>query len=252
MQKADEREKSFGQNRNRTLHETFQPVIQAQTDMTEKIVKSLREMNPPPPARPQPGQVLKVKKRRLSETDQDDDQDDDYGPLAKAYKERYESRDDEIDVNFGIQFHDREPFIGVTPIKIEGDDIIIYGEVYTGTPGLWALITEKNKGNLDGKYDADDLKEYEGILSQTNALHQDNNPNSPYPKSSRSWKWKHILGPIWERWKNEDDELKHGSGILVKKLGCIWKAKRHSSGKRFRYRKLRDGVYLNGNLLYKL
>ena len=85
----------------------------------------------------------------------------------------YETRDDDIDTTFGIEFHDREPFIGVTPIKIEVDDIIIYGEVYTGSRGLWALLTGKK--NLDGKFDADDLKEYEAILSQTNALHQDNN-----------------------------------------------------------------------------
>ena len=31
--------KMSGQNRNRMLQETFHPVVQAQTDMTEKIVK---------------------------------------------------------------------------------------------------------------------------------------------------------------------------------------------------------------------
>ena len=130
------------------------------------------------------------------------------------------------------------------------DDIIIYNEVYQGTPGLWTLITEKSKGKIEGKYDDHDLAEYEGILRQTNVLHKDFNQNSAYPRSSGSWKWKNILAPIWEKMREEDD-VKHGSGLIVKKLGCIWKAKRHSSGGK-RYRKLQDGIYLNGRFLYKL
>ena len=45
-------------------------------------------------------------------------------------------RVDDIDTSFGINFVDGEPFIGSTPIKIEDDDIIIYNEVYQGTPGI--------------------------------------------------------------------------------------------------------------------
>ena len=95
IKERDEREKSFGQDRYRMLQERFHPVIQAQTDMTEKIVKSLRDMNPQP-ERLQPGQVVKAKRRKLSEIDQDD-----YGPLAKAYKDKYETRNEEIDITFG-------------------------------------------------------------------------------------------------------------------------------------------------------
>ena len=36
----------MGQNRNRMLQETFHPVVKAQTDMAEQIVKSLKEINP--------------------------------------------------------------------------------------------------------------------------------------------------------------------------------------------------------------
>ena len=46
IQERAEDRKMSGQNRNRMLHETFQPVVKAQADMTEKIVKSLREINP--------------------------------------------------------------------------------------------------------------------------------------------------------------------------------------------------------------
>ena len=237
IRERDEDRKMSGQNRNRMLQETFHPVVQAQTDMTEKIVKSLKEINPIK----QEKILIPSKKRRLD--------DDEFGPVANAYRNRWMSRDGDIDTSFGINFHDGEPYIATTPIKIEGDDIIIYDEVYHGTPGLWRLITEKSKEKIEGGYDEHDLTEYEGILRQTNVLHQDYNPNSVYPRSNSSWKWKTILAPIWKKLREESGDESRGSGLVLKKFGRIWKAKRHS-GKRFR--KLRDGIYHKGLILYKL
>ena len=239
IRQRDEDRKMSGQNRNRLLRETFHPVVKAQTDMAEKIVKSLKEINPIK----QEKVHIPSKKRRLTSDD------DEFGPLAKAYRNKWMSRDGGIDTSFGINFHDGVPYIASTPIKIENDDILIYNEVYEGTPGLWTLITEKSKTKLEGKYDDHDLAEYEEILRQTNVLHQDYNPNSAYPRSSGSWKWKNILAPIWEKFREESDDERDGSGLIVKKFGRIWKAKRHS-GKGLR--KLKDGVYLNGHILYIL
>ena len=42
IKERNENGKMFGQNRNRTLQETFNPVVKAQTDMAEKIVQSLK------------------------------------------------------------------------------------------------------------------------------------------------------------------------------------------------------------------
>ena len=242
IRERGEKRKMTGQNRNRMLQETFHPVVKAQRDMTEKIVKSLKEINPIK----QEKIPIQSKKRRLTSDN------DEFGPLANAYRNRWMSRDNDIDTSFGINFYDGEPYIASTPIKIENDDIIIYNEVYESTPGLWTLITEKKKATIEGKYNLDDLAEYEGILRQTNVLHKDYNPNSSYPRSSASWKWKNILAPIWEKWREEsdDDDEKQGSGLIVKKFGRIWKAKRHFGEG---YRKLRDGIYLqDGHLLYKL
>ena len=127
---------------------------------------------------------------------------------------------------------------------------IIYSEVFESSPGLWTLLTEKSEENIDGKYNGNDLAEYEEILRQTNVLYKDHNPNSSYPRSSGSWKWRNILAPIWEKIREESDNEKEGSGLIVKKLGRIWKAKRHS-GKG--YRKLRDGIYYkNRHSIFKL
>ena len=205
--------------------------------MSEKIVKSLRENNP-----------MVTKKEEEKE-----ESPDNVGPLESSYRNRYMLRDDDIDTSFGINFlSNGETYIASTPIKIENDDIIIYNEVYDGTPGLWSLITEKKKENLEGRYSQNDLDEYAQILRQTNVLHKDFNPNSSYPRSSVSWKWKNILSPIWNKWREEDEEdVDHdGSGLIVKKFGRIWKAKRHAEKG---LRKLGDGVYFrDGKTFHKL
>ena len=41
IQERSENRKMMGQNRNRILQETFHPIVKAQTEMTEKIVRSL-------------------------------------------------------------------------------------------------------------------------------------------------------------------------------------------------------------------
>ena len=46
IRERNEDRKMSGQNRNHMLQETFHPVVKAQTDMAEKIVKSLKEINP--------------------------------------------------------------------------------------------------------------------------------------------------------------------------------------------------------------
>ena len=220
-----------GQNRYRSLQETFNPVVKAQEDMAEKIVKSLKDIKPvKEEIIPKEEKVLKPsKKRRLSS--------EDYGPLADAYRNRYMSRDKEIDTSFGINFHDGVPYIANTPITIDHDDITIYNKVYDGTPGLWNLITEKTEGLLDGQYTDDDLAMYEGILRQTNALHTDFDPNSPYPRSSASWKWRSILSPIWEKYRKET----YGEGLVFNRF-------RKRSGKGFRMR----NYSRKGHLIYKL
>ena len=47
-------------------------------------------------------------------------------------------------------------------------------------------------------------------MIKTNALHQNNEPTNPYPKSSKSIKWTRLLSPIWEnkRWYE-------GKGVVI-------------------------------------
>ena len=83
--------------------------------MAEKIVESLKEVNPIK----QEKTFLKSKKRLTSDNDG-------FGPLANAYRNRWMSRDIDIDTSFGINFVDGEPYIARTPIKIQNGDKIIF------------------------------------------------------------------------------------------------------------------------------
>ena len=78
-------------------------------------------------------------------------------------------------------------------LTIAYNNIIVDGEKFRGTPGLWELIMEDKPRN----YTKEDKDEYRDLLIKTNALHHDFNPKNPNPRSSVSYKWKNILGLIW-------------------------------------------------------
>ena len=91
-------------------------------------------------------------------------------------------------------------------LTIAYNNIVVDGEKFRGTPGLWELIMEEKPG----KVKKDDLEEYKDLLRKTNALHKDFNPNSPYPRSSRSDKWKFLLRPIWYEIRGYE-----GEGVVI-------------------------------------
>ena len=55
------------------------------------------------------------------------------------------------DNKFGIWFDDDNFYIGhkANKILIDGNDLIINGEKYKGTHGLWRLLTNPNRKKLD-------------------------------------------------------------------------------------------------------
>ena len=109
------------------------------------------------------------------------------------------------------------------------DDIFVGNEVYYGSKGLWKLITDTTEnqiGYVDRDYTRGELLEYIKLVNQTNVLHQDFNPENPYPRANSSWKWKHILRPIWDTLKQKNNEEASGSGICkayVQKKGKCYR-----------------------------
>ena len=97
---------------------------------------------------------------------------------------------------FGMYFKDGDFNIGNKKVDIEGNNIIIDDKEYTGTDGLWELIMKDDP--QEGIYSEEDFLNYGKILKQTNAIYQNNDPNQNKPKSSKSYKWKYLIKPIWE------------------------------------------------------
>ena len=115
---------------------------------------------------------------------------------------------------FGIVKKGTNYYIGDKPIKFKDDNIIIDEKEYTGTDGLWELITSKNP--QEGIYDEEDFLNYGKILKQTNTIYQNNDPTQNKPKSSSSDKWKQLIRPIWndikESKKPPEEEKGKGKG----------------------------------------
>ena len=84
-------------------------------------------------------------------------------------------RKDKSDMVAGIRDEEGSFKIGSEPILIKDDDIIINGDEYKGTPGLWKLITSKNIPDIS-EYTPDDLHSYIEIMSRTNTIREEYDP----------------------------------------------------------------------------
>ena len=172
-------ERSAGLTRKQELEETFAPVVAANEEMARQIVDEITPITE---------QVRKMRQNNKP-----------YGPLTEIFLQKY--MNDDVDKLFGIRYENAIPWIGNKVISINNDDITVNGKVYEGTPGLWSLITDTNpKG-----YSFEDYINYKDILYDTNALYQHYDENSPYPRASRSTKWKKLLATIWNVFKMADD-----------------------------------------------
>ena len=129
------------------------------------------------------------------------------GPVASEAFEKYTTLEG-ADKVFGMVKKGKYYYIGDKPIKIKGDNIIIDDQEYTGTSGLWELIISNNP--QEEVITDKDYLNYGKLLIQTNAIYQNNDPNNPKPKSSKSSKWKNLIKLIWEdikkRKANKDED----------------------------------------------
>ena len=96
-----------------------------------------------------------------------------------------------MDKYFGILYNDEmgEYVMGDKIVKFgERGDIIIDGETYKGTAGLWSLISLKVPTDFNGK----DMEEYIKLVKQTNVMIHPQNlrTNSNLKKT---WKWRKIF-----------------------------------------------------------
>jgi len=129
------------------------------------------------------------------------------GPIATKY---LMSAVGQIDKTFGLHDRNGEFEIGDTKVTLSGNDVIIGDTTYTGTPGLWELLTSKNPDSII--YTTDDLDNYTTILLSTNAII---NPKTDRPKSSSSDKYRNIVKPIYDQYLRKPKKTTTGKGIAL-------------------------------------
>ena len=127
------------------------------------------------------------------------------GDIAEQYLRKFASKSG-TDKKFGLRDKDGKFYIGNKEANIKENNIIVGEKEYAGTPGLWELIVATmpdDKIFTNGNYD-----NYAEIMHSTNALMRNNDESETKLKANRSWKWKHILNPIWD-----EKDLYTGKGI---------------------------------------
>ena len=115
------------------------------------------------------------------------------------------------DNKFGIRFDDENFYNGHkdNKILIDGNDLIVNGERYKGTHGLWRLLTNTNRKKMDHEtyktwwtnkenFSEKDLALYKEILIETHAIYQNNNSSTRKPKPSSGKKWNDLVSKIWK------------------------------------------------------
>ena len=202
-----------------TQKATAKEITDAQKAATEKITQGLLPIKAGIEGLPGAISFPTYPALEMTEEEEEEKEDNeegekkkkDLGPIAKSYLAYAMGKDS--DRSFGTYPDpNKKPKIGNKYLNLKGDNIIIDGKTYTGTPGLWELIVSKDP--QEGKYTEDDYINYINLLVQTNTIHQKNNPNSPKPKSSSSNKWLNLISPVWEhiRESKKPPEEEKGKG----------------------------------------
>ena len=234
------------------LSKFYRPITETQKATTREITEGLRPIsegleNIRRDVRDIPGTIsseiaikkyekeLEEEEKKKKELEEKAEEERKYIPSPEtlgetAYNYLHGKEYKNIDVSFGIHLGDNgKYYMGAQKsphsdryrlnagkmLTIGFNNIIVDGEKFRGTTGLWELIMKAEPDRE--KYEQKDLKEYGKLLIKTNALHHDFNPNNSYPRSSSSYKWEKILSPIWKEMKEEKEAAKKtaGKGVVV-------------------------------------
>ena len=184
---------------------TAKEITESQKATAREITEGLRPIREGIENLPQ---VMQPTGEASAKAPEEEEEDELVGDIAIKYLRL----DDKVrDKTFGINKIDGHHYIGDTHVIIHKNNIIIDDEKFTGTPGLWGLIMSKDLP-IREDHTEKDIKNYVKILLKTNVLHQGNNPNNPFPKSSKSNKWKNLLSPIWDNRRRLPFE---GEGVVI-------------------------------------
>ena len=184
------------------LSKFYRPITETQKATAREITEGLKPIREGIEKLPQAMQPIGEATGEAPEEEEDEEEeeeeveeeeDESVGEIAKKYLNRPNR-----DKTFGIVKIGDHHYIGDKHIIIKDNDIFVSGERFRGTPGLWELITSNEPQN----YNDEDYGNYEDLMIMTDVLHRNNSPSNPYPKRSKSDKWKYILSEIWFKKKS--------------------------------------------------
>lgn len=109
--------------------------------------------------------------------------------------------------SFGIYYNEKDKIhmIGKDKISFDKNDIILNGNRYNGTPGLWRLLTHQIMTSPN-YYTPDDFNIYKNILIETNSIYQNNDPSTKRAKSSGGDKYNNMIKNIWREMNGNNEE----------------------------------------------
>ena len=184
------------------LSKLFKPVADIQKDLKESLVSELKSIGEGMKNLPKAITFPQFPSIRAYYDDGEEDVDVFIGDIAEQYLRKYDSASG-TDKTIGL----RDKFyIGNKVATIKENNIIVGDKEYAGTSGLWELIVATTPD--DTIFTKGDYNNYAVVMHATNALMRNNDESENKPKGNKSWKWKHILKPIWN-----EKNLFTGNGI---------------------------------------
>ena len=172
----------------REITEGLKPITETQKATAREITEGLRRIREGIEKLPQVIQPLgeASKQEELGES-----RSETLG--EEAYKHFYEVGIYPRDTTFGIYLgkdgyyrmgRQRDGTENTKTLTIASDNIMVDGEKFKGTPGLWELIMQIEPDPR--KYTEQDMDEYKNLLIKTNAMHENFDPSKPSPRGSKS------------------------------------------------------------------
>ena len=148
------------------LSKFYRPITETQKATTREITEGLKPIK-------EGIEKLPQAIRKEEEEEYEEKEDESVGEIAKKYLNKPDR-----DKTFGIVKIGDHHYIGDKHVIIKDNDILVHGEKFKGTPGLWELITSKNPQN----YNEEDRMNYTDLMIMTGALHRNNDPSNPTQK----------------------------------------------------------------------
>ena len=183
-----------------TQKETAKEIIEAQKATAEKITSELIPIKEGVKELP-----LKLFNQVFPSIEFNEKDITNLGSIAVNNLKRY-FKPNEGDLSTGIRDKDGSFYIGSEPVKIRDNNITIDNTEYSGTSGLWKLITSKNIPDKS-EYTPEDLVTYSYIMLKTNTARNKYNPRGQY-RGGNNRKMNEIIKPFVRELENDNTDNK--------------------------------------------